>query len=70
MIEENGHSKMVRALIIFSVLTAISGLFGFGLIETQFVMLAQLVFWVFAILLGATVLSRLIGDHTVADVFD
>lgn len=61
---------MLRAAIIFSVLALVSGLFGFGLIYTQFETLAQLMFWVFAILFGATLLSRLINDRSASDVFN
>jgi uncharacterized membrane protein YtjA (UPF0391 family) len=61
---------MLRATIIFMVLALVSGLFGFGIVYTRFDVLAQLMFWVFAILFGATLLSRLINDQSARDVFN
>lgn len=51
---------MLRFALLFFIIAIISAVFGFGNIAAGAASIARILFWIFLILLAATLLSRLI----------
>lgn len=61
---------MLRFAIVFFILALIAGLLGFEVIASTFADLAQIAFWIFAVLFGITLVGGLLAGRAAADVLD
>jgi uncharacterized membrane protein YtjA (UPF0391 family) len=61
---------MLRIAIVFFLLALVAGLFGFEVLASTFGDIAQIAFWIFAVLFGITLVGGLLAGRAVADVVD
>lgn len=54
---------MLGWAVTFFVLAIIAAIFGFGGLATAFASIAQLLFWLFLIVLGALLIAHMVRGH-------
>lgn len=56
---------MLRVAIVFFLLALVAALFGFEVIASTFADIAQIAFWIFAVLFGIALVGGLIAGREV-----